>query len=218
MKNSNSNTNTNDSVIKQKITFDNLTSNSTSTAPSDQYLLKDGDTLLVNKEIWKKDEFSKSFFKRKNYFSSDENELKDEFNSWHKELGEKIFDKERKKFTKKFLMKELNEYVKLHPNLTLKDEKKLELINKELKQEFFRYYFLNLFIGCSLSLFYLRYKSIQAKQPLRNVVRQYYFKIIFIFFLSNIWLDITFKLKKPQLMADKLNKKKMIDKYFIEYL
>jgi hypothetical protein len=101
---------------------------------------------LVNKDLWNKENFHYIFHQRRKQFTKDENLLKEEFNTWHKEMGTTYFNPEIKKFIidllpRKQKLKAANDiakFINYHPLLTLKDQKNLNLIKKELADKYFR--------------------------------------------------------------------------------
>jgi len=187
---------------------------------------EDNENILINKNYWKNENFLKIFFQRTKKFSTDENEIKKEFATWHKELGRKYYNQSKDNFKldsillkeKKYSFHDILLFIKFHPLLTRKDEKKIIMINEEIKNNFRRIVVFNTFSGLLISISLIKLKSKINKVQFHITCRENYFKFMFLFILSMLVVDINFKLKKPYLLVDKLITLKMTEKYFQNYL
>jgi hypothetical protein len=204
---------------KQRLTFDSLEVND---AQSHE-LLNLNDNKLVNEKYWINEAFSPILFKRVKRFCVDEQEIKNEFNLWHKELGDMLYCKEKQKFTLEKLPKntqitEINNFLKLHPLLTKNDEKQLELAKRKVNDKYFKYSVMNTCIGFLVIMTYVRRAAKKDKLALSVVMRKNYFLTISLFLLSFIFLDLRFKLNKPFYYIGALKELGLGDKYFKHYL
>jgi len=175
----------------------------------------------INKNYWKSPEFQKVYFEQNKKFHLDDENLKSEFDKWHKELGRKLYDLETKKFKFipfKITSIDLTKFLQIHPLLDNKDKRNLELIRQELHNKYKRHIFLNLCVGITMMMTYIKIIGRRENRTVSTVVKKYYIPILFLFTISVIWVDSRFKIYKPKYMGEMLIKKGMDKKYFENYL
>jgi hypothetical protein len=204
----------------QKVTFESLNNKDL------EFYLDNKGLELVNKYYWKNENFHLIYFSRKNHFSTDESELKDEYEKWHREIGTLYFNPDLKKFVVDILpfrqrLKAANEiakFVNYHPLLTIKDQKNLNLIKKEISDKYFRNSVFNTFMGIMVILAFSRNQAASEKKPLALIIKKNYFLSISLLFISFLVLDYSFRLRKYKIFLDSLSEKNMTERYFANYL
>jgi hypothetical protein len=205
--------------ISKIITFDNLEN-------EDLEKIDDTSHDLVNKNCWSEEEFQYIYFKRKNKFSSNDLELKKEYNKWHKELGLKYYDPHEKKFrihnlTMKQKIKtspDLIKYLLRHPLLDNKDKKHVKSIIQNQNYIFFRNSVMNTILGIFVLLMIFRKLAKIQKVPLPKLIKKNFFFSILAFLLSMVVLDVSYRMKNHRIVTDYLYENHMVDKYFQNYL
>jgi hypothetical protein len=204
----------------QKVTFESLNNKDI------EFYLDNKGLELVNKYYWKNENFHLIYFSRKNHFSTDESELKDEYEKWHREIGTRYFNPEIKKFIVDLLpfrqrlraANEIAKFINYHPLLTIKDQKNLNLIKKEISDKYFRNSVFNTFMGIMVILAFSRNQAASEKKPLALIIKKNYFLSISLLFISFLVLDYSFRLRKYKIFLDSLSEKNMTERYFANYL
>lgn len=210
---------------KNKITFESLSSSTTNDIINEK-VENNAELQLVNTTYWNNEIFRQIFFKKNKRFSNDELELKNEFNTWHKEQGFKYYNAFTKDFNfgdvpfknKKYIYKDIITYLKLHPNLTKLDEKRLETIQNEIQTKFKNALLTNSLMAIMFGISWCKYRSIKLRQTIHQVARANYFNFLFVSILSFIYVDSRFKLKKPDYLKEILKEKGFTTKYYQNYL
>jgi hypothetical protein len=180
----------------------------------------------IKKNYWEHENFHNIFYTRTKRFSKDENELKKEYDTWHKEMGRAYYSPELHKFTiddltTKHKLKSSNDlikYLNYHPLLTLKDKKNISLIKKEIEDKYFRNSFINTCLGLFVIISICRKQASKEKTNLAQVIKKHYFLAISSLFMSFVIIDFGFRYKKYKLLINSLYDKKMVDRYFDKYL
>jgi hypothetical protein len=202
--------------MNTKLTFENLEKQS-SLPIQDQ-----GDEILVNKEFWNNNNFLQQLFTRRQ-FTNDEIILKNEFFKWHKELGSTLYDIKQKRFytkrEKNVSMKRLTSFMSIHPLLTIKDKKKIDLIKNEIDQSYYKHFIFGSLIGGFVLLGYLSIRFKKSLNEMRKYAIQHKFKTFFTLLFAYSSMNIYFVTRKvPVLFTNSMTKKGLTKKYFEDYL
>ncbi len=222
---------------KKVVTFDTLIAEDNTISPSQSTqkelttntpnkTLDNIDQPLANEHFWKNENFTKIFYKRKNRFSSNDNEIKEEFLSWHKEIGNKHYNKTTGEFQLKNLnfpqtrlaYSEILHYINLHPLLTIKDKKILKIVKNEVNDKLKNFLMMNTLFAFGVSYSFIFFKARRDKIAVNKVAKENFIRVLFLFTISVIYIDLKFKLKKPYILVDKLCDSNFDEKYFKSYL
>jgi len=206
---------------KNKITFESIIEQERKNSETSE-----NSDLLIKKNYWEHENFHNIFYTRTKRFSKDENELKKEYDTWHKEIGLTYYNPELHKFTiddlaTKLRLKSSNDiikYLNYHPLLTLKDKKNISLIKKEIEDKYFRNSVINTCLGLFVIISICRRQAFKEKTNLAQVVKKHYFLAVSSLFMSFVIIDFGFRYKKHKFLIDSLYDKKMVDRYFDKYL
>lgn len=195
------------------VTFDGLLE-STNNATKNNVRL---DIPLVNEEYHKSSEFSQNYYNKFGLFSNDENLLKREYLSWHKQLGLAIYDPIRKQITNPNYSK-IMQFLKTHPSLTNKDQRTLLLVRSDVNDRYIRYLVLTYTVWAGLvTVLIRRYKN--TNETFRTAVLNNKFRIISAAFISFFAFDVLFKTTfKNQSIINVLEKRQLKARYFDSYL
>lgn len=187
---------------------------------------KNEDSDLITKKYWEHENFHNIFYARTNRFSKDENELKKEYDTWHKEMGRTYYSPVLHQFTiddlsTKLKVKSSNDiikYLNYHPLLTLKDKKNISLIKREIEDKYFRNSVINTCLGLFVIISICRRQAFKEKTNLAVVVKKHYFLAVSSLFMSFVIIDFGFRYRKYKFLVKSLYDKKMVDRYFENYL
>jgi hypothetical protein len=171
---------------------------------------------LLDKKHWLTQEFQEDFFKRNKRFSSEENELMNDFIKSHKIEGERIFDKSQNKL-KILSIKRVVNYLSIHPWMTVYDNKKIQLIREDIKTKFIRILFFNSFVVFPLFIIVnFRRAGIRSRH---QITRPIIFRTLFYLAFFLLFQDLTYK---KFYFFYNFNKRfqedKIFKKYFNDYL
>jgi len=176
---------------------------------------EDSEILVNSKGYYLSSEFQNIFFNRRKTFSGEPSELQKEYFIWHKELGNKIYNKSNKKFNSIYDFVKINNFLIAHPNLTVKDEKELLVFKNEINSKYNRLLVLNSCIGGLFFIMFLR----RQRNSLKNFVLTNKIRITFSVMSSLVLFDILFRTNiKTKFLIENLEKKGLVIKYFNNYL
>lgn len=172
---------------------------------------------LVNKNIWNEKFFEKILYEKlKENHIEDKNLLKEKYISWHKGLLESIINPETKNFENTNFTNALK-VLNIHPCLTRKDKKNLDLIKSQIKDSYRKQYLLNSFLGFSIIIYVIRRNNPGVefrKLIIQNKIRILAYNMI-IFFAFDAFFNSYYKLR---LLNQYSKEYKLTDKYISGYI
>jgi len=190
------------------LTFDDILNNRKINSTADD---------LANPNIWKETFFENVLYQQlKENYIQDQNEIKDKYISWHRNLLGSMINPKTKAFANTSFsnaMKVMN----IHPFLTKKDKKNLELIKSQIKDSYRKQYIFNCFFGFILVLVMISRKF--PKVELRELVKKQKFRILgynmFIFIAYDTFFNSVVKLRLLNQYSQEYN---LTQKYISDYL
>jgi hypothetical protein len=169
---------------------------------------------LVNDNFHESRDFLELYYAFNKKFPQAESK-RSEYLKWHKNFGKEIFD--NNKFEKSKSVKDKLTFLKVHPLLTMKDNKNLSLIRANLVNHQRKMFLLEFFGGICIFLGYVRYRYGVGKTReyfIKNRVRLFFLTVINVF-LFDILYSLTMKNRYIEKIIEEKGMKK---KYFDDYL
>ena len=171
---------------------------------------------LYNENFYKSNDFLELYYKKYNKLPKEE-ERKEEYNKWHRDLGKNIYDVKNNKFIKNISLIEKIAFLRYHPLLTHKDMINLKVLKNNLEEKHKRSFLISYISGMVLFSIYINIKM--GKGNLRKYVFSNKRKIFIFIILSVFSFDIVYKLAlKNEYVNQILEHKGMKKKYFDDYL
>jgi hypothetical protein len=186
-----------------QITFDSLGSD---TLPPE----------LVNQNFYETRDFLELYYAKFKKFPAAE-EKKNEYLKWHKQYGQELYDKDTGIFKPNKSIKDKLLFLKIHPFLTLKDNKNLVLLKVNLAEKHRRMFLFEFISGICLFATYIRVRY--GKNGVKNYAKNNKLKIFLLTIINIFAFDILFsRFMKHRYIDSILEEKGMKKKYFVDYL
>jgi len=200
-----SNKNTKENV---SITFDDIANNRTINFSPDD---------LANQNIWKEKFFENILYQQlKKSHIEDPKEIRDEYISWHKNLLGSIVNPKTKAFKNTSFANALK-VMNIHPYITKKDKKNLDLIRSQIKDNYRKQYIVNCIFGFIAVIIMIRRKF--PNMEFRELVKKQKYRIIsynmFIFIAYDTFFNSVIKLR---LLNQYSQEHKLTQKYISDYV
>lgn len=172
---------------------------------------------LANQNIWKEKFFENILYQQlKEHYIQDSNELREKYISWHRNLLGSIVNSKTEAFENTSFTNALK-VIKIHPYLTKKDKKNLELIQSQIKDTYRKQYIFNCLFGFILVIVVFRRKFPNVE--FRELVKKQKFRIIgynmFIFIAYDTFFNSVVKLR---LLNNYSQEYKLTQKYISGYI
>ena len=190
------------------LTFDDIINNRTINSSQDD---------LANQNIWKEKFFENILYQQlKQNHIEDPDEIKDKYISWHRNLLGSIVNPKTQAFENTSFSNALK-VMNIHPYLTKKDKKNLELIKIQIKDSYRNQYIFNCIFGFIVVLVMIRRKF--PKVELRELVKKQKFRILgynmFIFIAYDTFFNSVVKIR---LLNQYSQEYKLTKKYISDYV
>jgi len=200
-----------DQELNQKgisITFEDLDSNKINEFSANE---------LSNKNIWKEKFFERILYEElKNNYIQDQLELQQKYISWHKNLLNSIINPKTYTFENTTFSNALK-IMNIHPYLTKKDKKNLDLIKSQIKNSYQKHYVFNCIFGFTMILMIIKRKFPNVE--FKELVKRQKYRIIGYNMLIFIAYDSFFNsVVKLRLLNNYSEEYKLKQKYISDYL
>jgi len=172
---------------------------------------------LANDNIWNEKFFPMVYMGDKKDIDTDNQDiLKEKYISWHKELLGSIINPENKLFYRTNFTNAMN-IMHVHPFLTKKDKKNLDLLLSQINTSYRKQYVFNCIFGFPIILMY--FKSRYRELKLKQLIRRHRFRIIFYNMMIFLIFDIIFNsITKVQLLNKYSHEYNLTEKYIDGYI
>lgn len=201
---------------QKTVTYEDLEKSNIDSLKKNEPLLQENE--LINKNAHLSNEIRMHYFDKNKKFTNDEVELKIFYDEWHKILGNFLYDKYKNEFNRKsqaFTSSNIIRFLTLHPNLTLKDKKKIDKIKHEIQLKYFYDFVVFYSIGLIMFGIYFKYR-LKAKNLL-NLFLKNKLRAGLILLTTTLFYDVNFKMNVKKELENQINAKNL-KQYFNEYL
>jgi hypothetical protein len=170
---------------------------------------------LTNEDYHNSTDFLENYYHKYNRLPIAD-KRKESYLSWHKELGNTIYDISTGKFKAAPVKDKLN-FLKTHPYLTNKDNKSIVTIRNNLDEKHKRSFIFSYLAGLTFFIVYVRYRV--GAGNFRNFIFSNKMRIFMGIVFSVFSYDIFYKLKMRDMYLDSIIENKGFKKrYFDNYL